>query len=187
MIVWAVTFLAMTACSVALPGHPGVAPVGAAATGGHSAVGPTVPVAAPPGPRSALDPDPLPDECLLDASQVGTLVGTTVRLPTESVLIRSDGSVSRSCVANAGHDPVAMINVYRVRTGTPADFVRAGGPGRRELSGAGEAAAIVDTAIGPTLQVAGPTYLVTIMVVRGRPGDDAWRSAAVAALARLPG
>lgn len=157
---------------MALPGHPGVEPLRTAA--------------APDGPHSALDADPVGDECLLDASEIGALVGTTATLPTESVVVRSDGSVSRSCVATAGHDPVAMINVYRVRVGTPADHVRAGGPGRRVLSGAGEAAAVIETGTGPTLQVAGPTYLVTILVLRGRPGDDAWRSAAAAALARLP-
>jgi len=139
------------------------------------------------GPRSALEVDPIADECLLDASEFGALVGGSVRPPTQATVDRGDGSSGSSCVVTAGSDPIAMINVYRVRSGTPADYVRAGGAaGRRGLTGAGEAAVVIDTAAGPTLQVATTAYLVTILVSGRTPSDDAWRAAATAALARLP-
>lgn len=77
-----------------------------------------------------------------------------------------------------------MINVYGVRDGTPAERVRAAG--RRLLDGVGEAAAVVDTATGPALQLATRTYLVTILVTDRKPSDAAWRTAATAALTRLP-
>lgn len=178
--------LLSTACSVELPGRPGVAPVVRSATGPAAVDRPAT--AAPVGPRSLLDADPISDECLLDASQVGSLVGTAVTPPAESVLRRPDGSVGRSCVAFAGQDPAAMINVYRVRTGSPATYLRAGdASGRHELPELGAAAVVIPTSAGPILQVAGPTYLVTILVTRGEPSDDAWRAAGTAALTDLPG
>jgi hypothetical protein len=89
-------------------------------------------------------------------------------------------------VATRGREPVAMINVYGVLSGTPADYVRAGGTaGRRELPGVGEAAVVIDTQTGPTMQLASPRYLVTILVSGGTPSDEAWRAAAEAALSRL--
>jgi hypothetical protein len=142
------------------------------------------PAPTPAGPRSTLVTDPVLDECLLNASELGALVGTVVRPPEQATVDRGDGSRGSSCVGTAGSDPIAMINVYRVRTGTPADYVRAAG--RSLLAGVGEAAAVIDTAAGPTLQVASPTYLVTILVSGRAPGDDAWRAAATAALSRLP-
>jgi hypothetical protein len=142
---------------------------------------------APAGPRSALVVDPIADECLLNASEFGALVGGAVRPPAEATVDRGDGSTGSSCVVTAGSDPIAMINVYGVRSGTPADYVRAGGvAGRRDLPGVGETAAVFDTAAGPTLQVAAPKYLVTILVSGRTPTDDAWRAAATAALSRLP-
>ena len=80
--------------------------------------------------------------------------------------------------------PLAALNVYRVRSGTPAEFVRAGGG--RALQGAGEAATLLETAGGPTMQVAGRSFLVTLVVQGRSPPDAAWRAAARAALARLP-
>ena len=168
---------ASAGCTAVVPGTP-------AATAPRVTDDPTRAPATASGSRSALVTDPIPDECLLNASEFGALVGGAVRPPEEATVDRGDGSRGSSCVVTAGSDPIAMINVYRVRTGTPADYVRAGG--RRLLAGVGEAAAVIDTAAGPTLQLASPTYLVTILVSGRRPGDDAWRAAATAALSRLP-
>jgi hypothetical protein len=187
---------AAAGCTSVVPG------VGTAAAPTVSA-GPTVSAEAPPpptrtsapvpppgslpGPRAGLDADPIADECLLNASEFGELVGGPVRQPEQGTIERGDGSRSSSCVATTGRDPVAMINVYTVRTGTPADYVRAGGSaGRRELPGVGDAAVVIDTHTGPTLQLASPRYLVTILVSDRPPSDDAWRTAAIAALSRLP-
>lgn len=173
---------ASAGCTAVVPGTAAAAPPSVPDTPAPA------PSAAPPGPRSALVTDPIPDECLLNASEFGTLVGAAVRPPEQATVDRGDGSRGSSCVVTAGSDPIAMINVYRVRTGTPADYVRAGGAGgRRIVTGIGEAAAVIDTAAGPTLQLASPGYLVTILVSGRRPADDAWRAAATAALTRLPG
>jgi tetrahydromethanopterin S-methyltransferase subunit C len=148
----------------------------------------TYPPAETSGPRSGLDADVLPDECLLNASEFGDLVGVAVEPPEQGTVKRSDGSNSASCVATSGSEPVAMINVYGVESGTPADYVRAGGgAGRHELPDLGAAAVVIDTATGPTLQLASPQYLVTILVSGSTPSDDAWQAAAEAALSRLPG
>ncbi len=128
----------------------------------------------------------LADECLLDAAQLGALLGRPVRVE-QSVVRRDDGTRSTSCYAGAVEGkpaPLAAINVYRVRSGTPSEFVRAAGG--RALGGAGEAATLLETAAGPTLQVAGPAFLVTLVVQGRSPPDEAWRAAARAALARLP-
>jgi hypothetical protein len=128
----------------------------------------------------------LADECLLDAAQLGALLGRPVRAEQSDVR-RDDGTLSTSCYAAALDEPrapLAAINVYRVRSGTPTEFVRAAGG--RALSGAGGAATLLETASGPTLQVAGPAFLVTLVVQGRSPPDDAWRTAARAALARLP-
>ena len=148
---------------------------------------PTAPPPPPAGPRAGLDTDAIRNECLLNASEFGALVGGPVRPPEQGTIDRGDGTRSSSCVATTGHDPVAMINVYTVRAGTPADYVRAGGTdGRRALAGVGEAAVVIDTEAGPTLQLASARHLVTILVSGRTPSDEAWREAALAALARLP-
>lgn len=158
-------------------------PASVEAPGGSPGATPT-----PAGP-SRLEPDVLPDECLLDATQFAALLGRPVRAPAQSVVRRSDGSRSSSCYvgpARGDPAPLAAINVYRVRTGTPAQFVSARAPGGRRLVGIGEAAAVLDTVAGPTLQVASPRFVVTVAVLGREPGDAAWRAAARAALARLP-
>jgi hypothetical protein len=176
--------LAGTACTTVVPGSATAAP--APGQGDSSRPDALDPPAVPAGPRSGLDVDVLPDECLLNAAEIGDLVSVAVQPPEQGTVDRSDGSRSASCVATAGADPVAMINVYAVRSGTSADYVRAGGTaGRRDLPGVGEAAVVVDTATGPTLQLASPRYLVTILVAGRTPSDDAWRAAAEAALSRL--
>ena len=182
-----------TGCTRAVAGTPAAAPphafpdTAAPVTGSVRADGTGGPSAAPTTP--VLEPDVLPDECLLDAAQLAALLGRPVRAPEQSVVRRDDGSRSSSCyvaTSEGAPTPLAAINVYRVRAGTPRDFVRAAAAGGRALSGAGEAAAVLDTAAGPTLQVAGARFLVTLVVQGGEPGDDAWRAAARAALARLP-
>jgi hypothetical protein len=136
---------------------------------------------------AGLHADVLPDECLLTAAELGELVDVEVRPPEHGAIERSDGSRSAGCVAIAGSEPVALVNVYAVRSGTPADYVRAAGTaGRRELPGAGAGAAVIGTAAGPTLQLAGGRYLVTILVSGRAPSDEEWRAAAEAALSRLP-
>jgi hypothetical protein len=168
-----------TGCSRAVPGMPTAAPPTT-----------TFPTAGAPPPATraiALVADVLPDECLLDAAQFGALLGRPVRPPQQSVLRRDNGSRSSSCtVGSTGgtRTPVGAINIYRVRSGTAAEFVR--GSGGRALPGAGEAAAVLDTASGPTLQVAREPFLVTVAVAGRGPDDEAWRTAAAAALARLP-
>jgi hypothetical protein len=129
----------------------------------------------------------LADECLLDTAQLGALLGRPAQAE-QSVVQRADGTRSASCYAAAvdgPRAPSAAINVYRVRSGTPAEFVQVAGG--RALAGVGEAATLLETAAGPTLQVAGPAYLVTLVVQGRSPPDDAWRDAARAALGRLPG
>lgn len=201
--------LVVAACSRAVPGTPSAAPgdgaVGQPAAPPPSAAseptGPTVPPVptsvpaqaadggTPPAPRArppALVSDVLADECLLDAGQFGVLLGRPVRTE-QSVVRRADGTRSTSCyavTADRPRAPLAAINVYRVRSGTPAEFVAAARG--RPLNGAGAAAALLETAAGPTLQVAGATFLVTLVVQGRSPPDGAWRAAARSALARLP-
>jgi hypothetical protein len=177
--------VATAGCTVAVPGHGASAPPAAAAPLAGTPPAPTAPPP-PAGPRSGLDVDSLPDECLLNAAEFGDLVGVVVRPPAQGSVQRDDGPRSSSCVATSGTEPLAMINVYGMRSGTPADYVRTGPAGRRDLPGVGEAAIVIDTATGPTLQLASPRYLVTILVTGRVPSDDAWRTAAAAALSRLP-
>jgi hypothetical protein len=143
---------------------------------------------APAPPRSALTADVVADECLLDPAQLGDLLGRPVGEPARRTL---PGTAGSACWAFAREDPAAplvAINVYRPRTGTPAEFVRAAPAGdRRELSGAGEAAVILDTDTGPTLQLAAGRYVVTVVVIGTEPPDGAWRAAAGSVLADLPG
>jgi hypothetical protein len=186
----AVTALALTAgCTSVVPGSASAAPptVPREPAVAPTTVTPSPTPGAPPGPRAGLDADPFPDECLLNASEFGALVGAPVRPPEQGTVRRSDGSSSSSCVATADHEPAAMINVYTVKSGTPADYVRAGGTaGRHELPGVGDAAVVVETETGPTLQLASPRYLVTILVAGSTPSQEQWRAAALAALGRLP-
>jgi len=134
-----------------------------------------------------LDADVLADECLLTAVELGELVDRPVRPPEQGTVDRRDGSRSAGCVVIAESGPVALVNVYGVRTGTPADYVRAADAGgRRELPGVGAGAAVIGTAAGPTLQLASERHLVTILVSGGVPSDEEWRAAAEAALSRLP-
>jgi hypothetical protein len=179
--------VAVAGCTAVVPGN-GVAatPIGRPAPSSGAASPPHPAPTVPVGPRSGLDVDALTNECLLNAAEFGDLVGTAVRPPVQGSVERSDGSRSSSCVATTGNAPLAMINVYTVLADTPADYVRAGPTGRRELPGVGEAAAVIDTATGTTLQLASPRYLVTILVGGRAPSDDAWRTAAAAALSRLP-
>lgn len=145
-----------------------------------------------PGPssvRSSLAADVLDDECLLDAVAFSDLLGQPVLPPEQVAVQRDDGSVASSCYAHSARGfptPLAAINVYAPRSGTPAEFVRSGPPqGRWTIDGIGEAAVLVDTAPGVTLQLAGARYLITISVLDGAPSEDAWKAAARAALTAL--
>jgi hypothetical protein len=165
------------------PAPPTRAPAGSGTPTATAVPGPRA------GPaRAALEPDVLADECLLDPDQLAALLGRRVRPPEQSVVRRDDGSRSTSCFVTAAAEatPLAAINVYRVRADTPAAFVRAAAAGGRALTGAGGPAAVLETVAGPTLQVAGARYVVTIAVQDRAPDDAAWRKAARAALARLP-
>lgn len=180
--------LLVAGCTTTVPGA-GRAAGPVALTG--SPVAPESTTAPPTGSQSALAADVLPEECLLDALGFSALLGVPVLPPEQAEVVRGDGSSTSSCFANSARgapDPLAAINVYEPREGTPADFVRAAAPqGRRELGGVGEAAALVDTAPGVTLQLAAARYVVTIAVLNGAPSDDAWRAAATAALDALGG
>jgi hypothetical protein len=172
--------LLVAACSTAVPG------VGRPAEPAMPA--PAAATAAPE--RSPLAADVLPDECLLDAVQLSALLGEAVLPPEQGELVRTDGTRGSSCVADAAGGfptPLAAINVYAPRTGTPAEFVLAAPPwGRRDLPGVGEAAVLIDTAPGVTMQLAGPRHVVTIAVLDGTPTETAWTTAAAQALAALP-
>jgi hypothetical protein len=149
-----------------------------AVAGSAAAAGPDI---------GGLDADVLADECLLTAAEVAELVDVPVEPPEQSTVDRGDGSRGAACAATAGAEPVVLVNVYAVRSGSPADYVRAAGTaGRRELPGAGARAAVIGTAAGPTRQLAGERYLITILVSGSTPSDEEWRAAAGAALWRLP-
>ena len=176
--------LASSGCSRAVAGVPSAAP-GPSATPSLS-VDAGAPATTARARAPTLDADALADECLLDATQLGELLDRPVRAE-QAVVRRADGTRSTSCYvgpADGPREPLAAINVYRVRAGTPAEVVRAAGG--RALPGLGEAAALLETAAGPTLQVASPRFLVTLLVQGRSPPDDAWRAAARAALTRLP-
>jgi hypothetical protein len=156
----------LTACTTAVAGS-----AGPAGTGGDGLVG-----------------DVLTDECLLTSAELGELVDVPVGPPAQGTVDRGDGSRGAACVVTAGSEPVALVNVYAVGSGSPADYVRAAeAGGRRELPGVGAGAAVIGTAAGPTLQLASKRYLVTILVSGSVPSDEEWRAAAEAALSRLPG
>lgn len=178
----------LAGCTTAVPGT-GVAAAPPITTPAPRA--PAPPEGGPPegGPRSALAADVVADECLLDALEFSALLGEPVLPPEQQRVEREDGGVRSACYVGAAGDgtPLAMVNVYAPREGTPADFVRAAPPeGRRDLGGVGEAAVLVDTPPGQVLQLAGPRHVVTVAVLDGAPADDAWRTAAGAALAALP-
>jgi hypothetical protein len=173
-------------CTETVPPGPGVAAPDLV----PSVPAPPIDPSAAAGPSFGLDADVLADECLLDAAQLQALVGEPVLAPKQGSVQRPDGSSASSCYVQAAEGspaPIAAINVYLPRGGTPADFVRAGAPGgRRELPGVGRAAALVEVQMGTTLQLAGERYVVTITVLTAPPPDDAWRTAATQALAALP-
>ena len=176
----ALGLLVMPACSRAVPGTPSAVPGTSSAVPGG--IAPSTPRARAP----ALVSDVLADECLLDSAEFRALLGRAVRAE-QSVVRRTDGTQSTSCYATAVDDPgtpMAAINVYRVRSGTPAEFVSTARG--RPLPDAGEAAVLLETAAGPTLQVAAPAFLVTLVVQGRSPPDESWRAAARSALARLP-
>jgi hypothetical protein len=179
----------LTGCTAVVPGTGSAAPAPLPTSTAPPASAPE-PTPGPVTTRSALAADVLADECLLDALGFSALLGRPVLPPEQGEVERADGSSSSSCVAESARgfpDPLAAINVYEPRSGTPAEFVRAAPPeGRRELTGVGEAAVLVDTAPGITLQLAAARHVVTIAVLDGAPPDDAWRAAATAALAALP-
>ncbi|MFC4949562.1 hypothetical protein [Pseudonocardia sp. GCM10023141] len=157
-------------------------------TGTAAPAGPAAPrmvtTQAATGVTGALVADAVADECLLNASELGSLLKRAVRPPVQSTIPHADGSSGSSCVVTADAEPIAMINVYRAGTGVPADYIA---PGSHPVSGAGDAAGVVTTDAGPMLQLATRGYLVTILVAGGpAPADDAWRKAAAAALTRLP-
>lgn len=179
---------ATAACSTTVAGTGRAADPGPVAA---EVPGPTpAPPAGPAPERSALSSDVVDDECLLDALEFTALLDRSVLPPEPGELVRPDGTRVTSCVASSASafpTPLAAINVYEPRTGTPADFVRAApASGRRDLPGAGEAAVLIDTAPGLTMQLAGARYVVTIAVLDGAPSDAAWTAAATAALAALP-
>jgi hypothetical protein len=174
------------AAAPAAAAPPTAVPPTAAIPGSGTVTGGPSPSAAPVR-ATTLQPDVLADECLLDATQLGALLGRPARAE-QAVVQRPDGTRGASCYVAAvdgPQAPSAAMNVYRVRSGTPAQFVQAAGG--RPLVGVGEAATLLETATGPTLQVASPAYLITLVVHGRSPPDDAWRAAARAALARLPG
>jgi hypothetical protein len=132
--------------------------------------------------------DAVRDECLLDAAELTALLDAPVARPENGTTTHADGTTSRGCTAaTTDGDPPALaaVNVYGVRGGGPADVVRAG-LGRREMSEVGDAAAVVDTASGPTMQIASRGYLITIAVTERKPSDAQWRAAGRAALSHLP-
>ncbi|GAA4552250.1 hypothetical protein [Pseudonocardia xishanensis] len=160
--------LVLGGCAVAVPGRavPEPTPVGA-----------PQPVAG----RPTLVADVLADECLLDADGFALVVEAPVEPP-------ANGGDPRSCSTSATRGTpraLAGINVYGVRDGSPVDLLRAG----RDLPGVGDAARVVETVGGPTLQIATGAHLVTITVADCEPDDARWAAAgrsAVAALGRTP-
>jgi hypothetical protein len=125
--------------------------------------------------RTALVAGVVEDECLLDATGFAQLLGAPVLPPANSGSPPACGTTTRTA------PPIlAAINVYGVRGADPAALLRTG----RALD-IGEAAAVVDTAGGPTLQIATGTYLVTIAVADHEPPDEMWITAGRAAVESL--
>jgi hypothetical protein len=194
--------VAVVAGALLLGGHPGAStsstatdadPAGSSGSSG-SAAHPIDPPAPPvPGQREkdqdaapvALVADPVPDECVLTAADVQALTGQPVDRTAMTPIPAEDGKSIRGCVAFRGENQLLLMNVYRVRGGTPADAVRSGDGDRRFLDGVGETADVVATPPGPALQVAGKRFLVTLQAGFLNPTDDAWRAAGRAAISRV--
>jgi hypothetical protein len=103
----------------------------------------------------------------------------------QAVVRRTDGTRSTSCTSAL---PTGRGNRWRRSTSTGCGRARPRRPcGRRgrALPGLGEATALLETAAGPTLQVASPRFLVTLLCRAARrpttPGARARRR-----LTRLP-
>lgn len=179
------------------PGDAIPTPAPAGADGPTRRTGPPTPVEAPgperagpaPAPSrapTALTADVVADECLLDAGVLTGLLGAEPAVPaTNAATERADGSRSRSCFAVGGSSTVS-VNVYRTQRVSPARYVH-DAAGARPLggTGAGTAAALLDTVAGPTLQLGTARHLVTIAVAGRSPTDGQWRAAARAAAAAL--
>jgi len=129
--------------------------------------------------------DPVADECVLTAPEAQALTDIPVERTVMTSIPGPEERPHPGCVAVRGESQFVLMNVYGVRPGEPADAVRAAPAGSRSLDGVGRAAVVVPARAGPTLQVAGDTYLVTIAVAGVSPTDDAWRAAGNAALDRL--
>lgn len=158
---------------------------GGGAPGGTPGSG--TPASGPAAQTTLLTADVIDDECLLDAAAFAALLGGPVSAPAETAVVRPDGTSTRSCYAlsrNGSPAPSAAVNVYRVNRGTPASFVRAA-TGGRQVAGVGEAAVLLDTVGGTTLQVATARYLVTVTVVDGSPSAGQWAAAGRAVVAAV--
>lgn len=116
---------------------------------------------------------------MLTAAEIEDLTGVDVLRPVQVEVPREDGRTTNGCLAVAADsgERVVLMNVYAMRTGSPAGAVAPGRP-----IDAGRKAAVVRAVAGPTLQVAGDEFLVTVQVAGRMPDDDAWRAAAEAAL-----
>jgi hypothetical protein len=172
IVVGLLVLLLVGGCAVAVPGRAVPAPAPPAGPAPSASAASTE---RPP----ALVADVLDDECLLDAAGFALLVEAAVAPPT-------NGGGPRSCATAATRGTpraLAAINVYGVRDGVPTDLLRSGRP----LTGVGDAARVVETVGGPTLQVAAGAYLVTIAVAERDPDDGRWAEAGRRAVAHLPG
>ncbi len=172
------------------------APADGSVLGGGSAGGGAAPengTPAPAGPEKdqaaggapELVADPVADECVLTAPEAQALTGIPLDRTVMTSIPGPEERPNPGCVAVRGESQFVLMNVYGVRPGAPADALRDVPAGGRALDGVGRAAVIVPARAGPTLQVAGDTYLVTIAVAGVDPSDDAWRAAGNAALDRV--
>jgi len=161
-----VAVLVLGGCAVSVPGRAVPEP---------AAVASSAPPAASRSPT--LVADVLADECLLDADGFALLLEAPVEPP-------ATGGEPRACTTAATRGTpraLASVNVYGVRDGSPVDLLRSG----RELVGVGDAARVVETVGGPTLQIAAGEHLVTIAVAEREPDDGRWAEAAARAVAAL--
>jgi hypothetical protein len=202
-----IVLVAVVAAVLLANGHPGTGgssgsdgdPAGSSSSSGSSGSSGTTPRSvdppAPPVPGQrekdqeqtpvSLVADPVADECVLNAAEVQALIGAQVDRTAMTSVPGADGRPVRGCVAARGDNQLVLMNVYRVRGGTPTDAVRsADGADRRFLDGVGQAAAIVPARTGPALQVAGKRFLVTLEAGYLNPTDDAWRAAGRTAIDR---
>lgn len=163
-----VVLVLVAGCAVAVPGRAVPEPPVAETA---------VPETAVPAAPAQLVADVLTDECLLDAEGFGLLLESPVDPPT-------NGGEPRSCATAATRGTpraLAAINVYGVRGGAPVDLLRSGRP-----LAVGDAAVVVETAGGPTLQVAAGAFLVTIAVAEREPDEARWLEAGRRVVERLP-